>query len=199
MKKKIEATGLGFVPCAVFTSPDDAAAMNFMGVYIVYADDEIIYVGKTIDIATRWRSHERLPDFLDLGMTEVKIIPAGDRNELAEMERSLIREFNPALNRIKFKRNHRFQISLPIVKDLWLALLAHFKGVRKSQLAEQIIIDEVSSASGWESVLSDLSQEARLRGVSVDQLMAEVVSREKPDINIDSIDWTALAGDRPKS
>lgn len=100
----------------IFYSTEDAQALQFMGVYVVYADDEIIYIGKTIDIATRWRSHERFSDFVDLGMTEVRVIRVDSRTELAETERILIKRFMPALNRVKFKSSPQFSSARPAVQ-----------------------------------------------------------------------------------
>lgn len=70
-----------------------------MGVYVVYAGDLIIYVGRSVNIAGRWSCHERYPDFVDSGMTHAGIIKLDRGSEVARVEATLIRALRPPLNR----------------------------------------------------------------------------------------------------
>lgn len=54
------------------------------------------------------------------------------------------------------KRDRRFPVNLPIVKEIRLSLWGHTRGVSKTRMAEAILIDKVSNADNWNEVCRDL-------------------------------------------
>lgn len=90
------------------------------------------------------------------------------------------------------RRDRRFPISLPLVKDIWLSLWAHTRGVSKTRMAEAIVIDRVSARCNRDEVIKDLTQEAAVLGMTLDDLLKEVLSDYSEVIDVNNVDWSAL-------
>ncbi|BAZ16050.1 hypothetical protein NIES4071_79250 [Calothrix sp. NIES-4071] len=92
------------------------------------------------------------------------------------------------------KRDRRFPINLPIVKEIRLSLWGHTKGVSKTRMAEAILIEKVSSEDNWNEVCRDLRQEAAVRKIPVEELIKEVLQSDgyEESIELDGVDWTCL-------
>lgn len=92
------------------------------------------------------------------------------------------------------KRDRRFPVNLPIVKEIRLSLWGHTRGVSKTRMAEAILIEKVSSSDNWNEVCRDLRQEAAVRKISVDELIKEVLQSDgyEESIELDGVDWTCL-------
>src|SRR5512141_173461 len=92
------------------------------------------------------------------------------------------------------KRDRRFPISLPIVKEVRLSLWAHTNGVSKTRMAEAIVIDRVSAKCNWDEVCRDIKAEAAILGTTPEEVIKSVLKKDgfEPDINVDDADWSAL-------
>lgn len=92
------------------------------------------------------------------------------------------------------KRDRRFPVALPIVKEVRLALWAHTRGVSKTRMAEAILIDRVSNACNWDEVCRDIRQEAAILGVEPEEVIRSVLKEDgfDADIDVDGADWTKL-------
>jgi hypothetical protein len=92
------------------------------------------------------------------------------------------------------KRDRRFPVNLPIVKEIRLSLWGHTRGVSKTRMAEAILIEKVSNADNWNEVCRDLRQEAAVRKISVEELIKEVLQSDgyEESIELDGVDWTCL-------
>lgn len=92
------------------------------------------------------------------------------------------------------KRDRRFPVNLPIVKEIRLSLWGHTRGVSKTRMAEAILIDRVSSADNWNEVCKDLRQEAAILKIPVEELVKQVLKADGYDesIDVDGVDWSCL-------
>ena len=92
------------------------------------------------------------------------------------------------------KRDRRFPVNLPIVKEIRLSLWAHTRGVSKTRMAEAILIDKVSNADNWNEVCRDLWQEAAIRKIPVEELIKEILQSDgyEESIELDGVDWSCL-------
>jgi hypothetical protein len=99
------------------------------------------------------------------------------------------------------KRDRRFPINLPIVKEIRLSLWAYTRGVSKTRMAEAIVIDRVSNANNWDEVCRDLRQEAAIRQVPVEELVKEILRADgyEEAIDIEGVNWGCLVdGEDPE-
>lgn len=92
------------------------------------------------------------------------------------------------------KRDRRFPINLPIVKEIRLLLWGYTRGVSKTRMAEAILIDRVSNTDNWDEVCKDLRQEAAILKIPVEELIKQVLKADKYEelIDVDEIDWSGL-------
>lgn len=92
------------------------------------------------------------------------------------------------------KRDRRFPINLPIVKEIRLSLWGYTRGVSKTRMAEAILIDRVSNSDNWNEVCKDLRQEAAILKIPVEELIKQILKADKYDesIDVDDIDWTYM-------
>ncbi|WNZ22728.1 hypothetical protein HJG54_07565 [Leptolyngbya sp. NK1-12] len=95
------------------------------------------------------------------------------------------------------KRDRRFPVGLPIVKEVRLSLWAHTRGKSKTRMAEDILIDRVSKSDNWDEVCRDLRVEAAIRKISVEDLIKEVLRADgfDGDVDVDDVDWACLLDD----
>ncbi|RCJ38688.1 hypothetical protein A6770_39485 [Nostoc minutum NIES-26] len=92
------------------------------------------------------------------------------------------------------KRDRRFPVNLPIVKEIRLSLWGYTRGVSKTRMAEAILIDRVSSADNWNEVKKDLQQEAAILKIPVEELVKQVLKADGYDesIDVEGVDWSCL-------
>ncbi|WP_237996541.1 hypothetical protein [Nostoc sp. UHCC 0870] len=95
------------------------------------------------------------------------------------------------------KRDRRFPVNLPIVKEIRLSLWGHTRGVSKTRMAEAILIDRVSNADNFSEVCRDLRQEAAILKIPVEELIKQILKADGYDesIDVDGIDWSCLMED----
>lgn len=70
------------------------------GLYVVLSGNEIIYVGQSIDLRSRWKAHHIWPDLVCEELDEVRLLWVGvDALKLDEEETRLIKAYQPRLNK----------------------------------------------------------------------------------------------------
>ncbi|WGV29205.1 hypothetical protein [Halotia branconii] len=89
------------------------------------------------------------------------------------------------------KRDRRFSVNLPLVKEIRLILWGHTRGVSKTRMAEAILIDRVSNDGNWEEVCQDLRQEAAINQRTVKELITDILTNNGLDdvFEVDAVDW----------
>jgi predicted GIY-YIG superfamily endonuclease len=72
---------------------------NCPAIYFVMQGEDILYIGKTINLVQRWVDHHKWNQLIALG-TPVTIawLECSDKNLLTQVETALIRQFAPKLN-----------------------------------------------------------------------------------------------------
>ncbi len=89
------------------------------------------------------------------------------------------------------KRDRRFSVNLPLVKEIRLILWGHTRGVSKTRMAEAILIDRVSNDGNWEEVCQDLRQEAAINQRTVKELITDILTNNGLNdvFEVDGVDW----------
>lgn len=92
------------------------------------------------------------------------------------------------------KRDRRFPVNLPIIKEIRLSLWGHTRGVSKTRMAESILIDFISNADNWNEVTKDLLTEATIRKIPVEELIKEILQSDgyEESIELDGVNWSCL-------
>lgn len=68
-------------------------------VYFVIAEDnQIIYIGQSVNLAQRWIHHHRRAEFADTAKAQIAWLEVSDTNSRVSLESSLIAHFQPSLN-----------------------------------------------------------------------------------------------------
>lgn len=98
---------------------------------------------------------------------------------------------------MKRKRDRRFSVNLPLLKEVRLSLFGHAYNESKTGMAERIIIEKVSGTCDWGEIQKELRQEAALLGIPVEQLIREVLEADGYGtiIDLDGVDLTVLLDD----
>lgn len=67
--------------------------------FVISEKDEILYIGRTVNLKQRWATHHRLTEFLSQHETaKVSWIEVQEVNLLSSLEKSMISHFKPNLN-----------------------------------------------------------------------------------------------------
>lgn len=68
-------------------------------IYFVMQGDRILYIGKTVNLAQRWATHNRLKQFVKIvGDVHIAWLECSDTTLLRKVEAALIKQFEPELN-----------------------------------------------------------------------------------------------------
>lgn len=89
---------------------EDKLIPSVPGIYFIFSNRTIIYIGQSRDLSKRVTSDRLIRDFLKFGITHFKIIPTTSdytddddflrrENERLELEAMAINFFNPPLNK----------------------------------------------------------------------------------------------------
>jgi excinuclease UvrABC nuclease subunit len=87
IKHEIELDGI-----YVLRSELSSVAENIAGIYILFQDEEIIYIGKSIDIKKRIKTHSWMK------YDHICIVPIEDEHYIDKIELSLIHHYQPINN-----------------------------------------------------------------------------------------------------
>lgn len=67
--------------------------------FVITKDDELLYIGRAIDLYTRWQSHHYLEKLATLNGVKLAWLQVPDIEELPKLEYELIKLLSPPLNR----------------------------------------------------------------------------------------------------
>ena len=88
---------LSKLPHVAFSDRQDLPAEA--GIYFALSSsNEVMYVGRTVNIARRWAAHHRAKQLADMNCARLAWLTVSDPELLAEIEAALITHFQPALN-----------------------------------------------------------------------------------------------------
>lgn len=109
----------------------------------VAADGEVLYIGRSVSLATRWKGHHRKFELDQIGEVRIAWL-SGDSQTLLSLERELIAHFEPRLNRapVVVPEGQMIvrHIRMPRGLDEWLRKRAGELGYRSvAQLVVQIV------------------------------------------------------------
>lgn len=91
---------LSTLPSVAFTSKKTLP--QCCGIYFVLNEDEILYIGKTVNLLQRWKSHHKLEmikEFENSDNFRIAWLEIENQNILEETEIALITHFKPKLNK----------------------------------------------------------------------------------------------------
>ena len=146
--------------------------------------DEILYIGRSKNLAARWNVHHRYTELKTIGNVRIAWLHCSDESLLSEIEEALIKYFVPPLNRTPnpnpkvTPKNEKTEKLIEIVKlargDLSFSAFGRLLGV--SGAAVQY----------WEKgqVLPDtknLTQIAARAGFTMEELMAHLEGKPMPE------------------
>lgn len=167
-----------------FVSFDNRAELpRDSGVYFVVQKTckDILYIGKAKNLKTRFDGHHKLLDMHKHGAEKILFLCLPIQS--LKIERDLIRQFKPILNKMSLveplNRNRRFPIAIPVLNEVQLILLAHTRGISKVQAAQDLIVDAVSDPKVWDKVKVALQKEAALRKTPVNVLIEELIHAQR--------------------
>lgn len=97
MTNPVDPKNLPYVPFGEYRTLPAIA-----GIYLVWQGETLLYLGKAGNIRRRWESHHRHSQMRDLQADRIAWMPYADLLTLDEMERELIDQLEPVLNRQPF-------------------------------------------------------------------------------------------------
>lgn len=69
------------------------------GIYFVYSEKKLLYIGKAVSLVRRWKHHHRLEELRNFDDVQIKWLEiSADKEELASLEKAFIESLRPALN-----------------------------------------------------------------------------------------------------
>lgn len=71
---------------------------NDAGIYFAVAKEQVLYIGRAINLHRRWRQHHRYDQLKAFGDVRLYWLPITEMEFLEELEASLIKHFKPVLN-----------------------------------------------------------------------------------------------------
>ncbi len=134
---------------------------NISAVYVVRNETEVLYVGSTWTLRQRFASHHRRDAFAMHGATVIEWQEASEE-EIAEIERRLVRELSPLLNRLASRPKQRKEAAKPnpvIANSTWWRdetiadLKAYVEGKAKDKTFAEIS-DACGFSVGWLKTLA---------------------------------------------
>jgi hypothetical protein len=112
-------------------------------IYIVWNEEQLLYIGKTDNLRNRFSNHPKLPDFMLAGVeSKVSWLPATIEN-LSAFEHSLIEESEPQLNQVTaLEKDKGRVISFGLPQELEAKILEESQqGESFNDTAKRILID----------------------------------------------------------
>jgi predicted GIY-YIG superfamily endonuclease len=78
-------------------SQNDKAELRGCGIYLVFQGRRLLYIGSSINLSTRLRTHDKRHDFIDAGSDSVTLIPYGNIENMRREEIRMIQAHKPPL------------------------------------------------------------------------------------------------------
>ncbi len=114
------------------------------GIYFaISADDEVLYIGRSVNLAQRWISHHRHPELEEIGQVRIAWLEINEPNLLPAIEEALIDWFAPSLNSSSVMSGASVVVQGTAVKVL-LKQIRKSKGLSQNELAQLICMSPQS-------------------------------------------------------
>lgn len=85
-----------------FTKPSIEGLPSCAGIYfVISASEEILYIGKSVNIARRWTNHSRRIEVIENAGARIAWMLISDKSLLSQIEMALLNWFDPVLSRHK--------------------------------------------------------------------------------------------------
>lgn len=118
-------------------------------VYIVLSsNDEVLYVGQSLNIRNRWQSHHMKRRLAKLSGVRIAWLQMSDSILLPSVETALIEFFQPKLNRPATKKKKEYNPKTALIA------LRKRANLTQRQVAKEMEVT-VQSVSNWETGLSE--------------------------------------------
>jgi DNA-binding XRE family transcriptional regulator len=117
------------------------------GIYfVVKGKDQILYIGKTINLRSRWESHHRLTQFRNIDDVRISWLEISDGSLLGTIEDVLINYFSPVYNRAKsLKQESKNSKYGKVITNLRSKV-----GLTQKEVADRLGVT-VQTISNWET------------------------------------------------
>ncbi|MFK0735176.1 MAG: GIY-YIG nuclease family protein [Gloeotrichia echinulata GP01] len=123
--------------------------------FVISEKDEILYIGRTINLRQRWATHHRLTEFLSQHETaKVSWIEIQEANLLPSLEKSMINYFQPSLNGKKIAYLIDVEEDFPM-EELEIKVAQNEKSVNQNPYKRELCSEE---KDGQDIEVSELQQ-----------------------------------------
>ncbi|MEH2034034.1 MAG: GIY-YIG nuclease family protein [Nostoc sp.] len=131
--------------------------------FVISEKDEILYIGRTINLRQRWATHHRLTEFLSQHETaKVSWVEVKEASLLISLEKSMISYFKPSLNgkKIAYLIDVEEDFSM---KELEIKVAQNEKSVNQNPYERELCSKEEDGQNNGVSELQQLSTENEQR------------------------------------
>jgi len=129
--------------------------------FALSSKDRVLYIGRSVDIRERLRSHHRVPLLEALGGVKIAWLEQSNSLALPRLEKTLIKYFNPPLNKIPTNLNQekcenlikQLNLTDHVTKSNLIPInkLAHSQSREKNEIVNQIEAErKLYSSFGYE-------------------------------------------------
>jgi len=143
-----ESFDLSSLPCLCLS--DKCKLPSCSGVYFALSSKgRVLYIGRSVNILERLKKHHRLPLLEALGGVKIAWLEQSNSFTLPRLEQTLIKCFNPPLNKIPLDLNK--ERSEKIIKDLNLTdninknNVISIKKINLPQLIKNELVDQIQA------------------------------------------------------
>lgn len=135
MAQMIDISKLPFAKFSDRSELPDCSAIYFA----LSSKGDILYIGKSIHLQTRWKQHHRIDDLLRLKCSVIAWFKC-DEKKLDQLEDELIARFRPLLNNLHRSNLYPESTTLKLPLTLWRQLRAIAKDEKRSLNAQILYI-----------------------------------------------------------
>lgn len=169
------------------TLPDREKLPQISGLYFVLDSEKVLYIGRSIDIKTRWASqnHHRLKQLLNRKTESILIawLKIDDADMLPVIEKEAIDRFSPLLNDSPVeggKKSRRFYVAdLSEYHKDTLKVEAFINGKAEGAIASELLTKALDDNEDVR--LRILEYLAHKKGLTVAQLWKNIISSKEID------------------
>lgn len=155
---------------------------------------KILYIGRSINLASRWNDHHRYSELKDIKNVRIAWLECNDESLLPQIEEAMIKHFSPYLNRTslskskpkaKFKRS-KTKVRKPYADKL-IQVIKQARGRNSLLTFRKSLGVSLATVQMWEAgdTLPDIRNLAKIAhraGYSIDELVIYlgIMSPSKP-------------------
>ena len=174
----LETLDLKSLPSVPLENKNELPAIS--GIYFAIDSLEVVqYIGKTVNLQSRFSFHNRLEEFLELGKVTIAYLEINNCRLLLEIEKALIYWFKPRLNTLRLEitkkesqrlyknavnkliaakkqqidRPTSFQKKVKLSFSQWFKLRRDIANLTQAQIAKRLGV-KPTTISNWEKGVS---------------------------------------------